>query len=76
MTSTEPIDLDHFKFEEDVYGDDLFGDEVKHEVPNSFDCPLLNQRFHLKEGRRGKRPLIPPHHIGGIRKTQTLKIKF
>ena len=39
MSSTEPIDLDLFKFEEGFDGDDLYGDEVKHEVLISFDCP-------------------------------------
>jgi hypothetical protein len=40
MTSKEPIDLDHVKFEEDVY-EDLYGDEVKPEVLNPFGCTLL-----------------------------------
>jgi hypothetical protein len=34
MTSNDPIDLENFKFEEDIYGDDLFEEENEHEVVN------------------------------------------
>jgi hypothetical protein len=41
MTSTDPIDLDNFKVEEDIYGDDLSEEENFEVVDLRLLCLLL-----------------------------------